>query len=182
MGRRALKSQPGPTLWEGTGVPPVAVQAQRALQEAEEQRCLAREQASGKPARRRNIRVPTVRLGPQALAHRHDLLILVRDYDYDLSDVAFCEYCRQRGTLSVAGVPKSRRWKIFADHQRTKEQYLADPYFHFAQTHEGGRHKYTDDEMASGWRVICYGRAVLQDCWELYQGGATRPRSPLVLG
>ena len=55
-----------------------------------------------------------------------------------------------------------------ADYTKTKIDYLADPWFHFAQEFDGKRYRYTNEEMETGWKIVLLGRAKLQDCWELY--------------
>jgi hypothetical protein len=98
-----------------------------------------------------------------------DFLSVVKEYDYRLEDAAFQAYCRSRGVLHVAGVKDSRRWQFFAEHSKAKDEYVADPYFQFAEESQGTRYKYTAREMEVGWGIIELGRGVLQDCWELYQ-------------
>jgi hypothetical protein len=155
----------------------MANQVHRALVAKEEARCLEREKETGKPVRRRRIAVPLVRIGPKALCQRTEFLLMVTDYDYDLSNEAFQAYCTGRGTSCLAE-PGSRRWDFFADHRLAKEDYLADPYFRSAAEHEGSRHTHSDDEMSSGWRVIQFGRAVLQDSWELFCAERESSASP----
>lgn len=147
----------------------IADQVHRELKEREEERCRECERVTGGKVKRRKIPVPVVRMGPKALCQNIAYLMLVSEYDYDLLDPLFQDYCSSRGTLHLAGVPGSTRWHYFVDSSLTKDDYLANPYFQFAQEFEGTRHKYTPEEMEVLWKVIFLGRAVLQDCWELYK-------------
>ncbi len=148
--------------------PRIADQVHRVLKARDDEHCRERERVTGKKVQRKNIQVPVVRLGPDALCQNIEYLLLVSEYDYDLSDSQFQDYCSARGTLHVAGVPGSTRWKYLADHTLAKDEYRSDPYFQFAQEFEGKRHKYSPDEVEVLWKVMLLGRATLQDCWELY--------------
>ena len=108
MGRRVMRQEPDtPSLLKEGLVLTVAQQVRLGLQEQEDQR-YREEKASGQKARRRNVSLPVVRMGPEALCHRDQgFLELVCAFDYDLADPAFCEYAKRRGVLSLAGVPHS---------------------------------------------------------------------------
>lgn len=168
----------GPARW--ARVPTIAAQAHRILVAQEEARCVALEAKPGKrktPVKRHPVPVPVVRLGLTELCHRIEFLWMVTEYDYDLADPAFRQYCVDRGTACGAALG-SRRWDFFERHDLSKHDYLVDPYFQNANEHEGKRHRYTKDEMESGWKVIQLGRAVLQDAWEIYRSTAdSAPRS-----
>ena len=146
---------------------PIEKQMHQHLIKLEAERCKQLESA-GKKAKRRAIAKPWTRPGENALCQDTDLLILVSEYDYDLTDTHFQRYCEARGVLYVAGEPGSRRWEFFRHYTKSKTEYLKDPYFQFAQEHNGKRYRYTDDEMETGWRIVVIGRGKLQDCWELY--------------
>lgn len=152
------------------------------LIEQEEERCRALEaeynendETKGKKVKRKTIRKPWARPGESALCQEIDLLIMVDEYDYDLSDKTFQGYCSARGILHVTGEPGSRKWKYMADYTQTKHDYLADPCFQFAQEFDGKRYRYTDGEMETGWKIILLGRAKLQDCWELFSRSQVQP-------
>ena len=145
------------------------------LIDQEEERCRAietknnkNEETKGKKVKRKTISKPWVRPGESALCQEVDLLIMVSAYDYDLSDKTFQAYCSARGILHVAGEPGSRRWKYVADFRKTKSAYLADPHFQFSEEVGGKQHRYTDEEMETGWKIMSLGRAMIQDCWELF--------------
>lgn len=146
------------------------------LIDQEEERCKAieatyekNEKTKGKKVQRKTIPKPWMRAVASALCQEADLLAMVSQYDYDLSDAKFQAYCSTRGILHVAGEPGSRRWKYYADHQINKDAFLADPYFQFSQEIDGKRIHYTDTEMETSWKIMLLGRAQLQDCWELYR-------------
>jgi hypothetical protein len=143
-------------------------QIHKYLIEKEENRCIQEEKKKGKPCNRRTISKPWKRTLSVSLCTNTDLLCMVTKFDYDLSNSKFQSYCIARGTLHEAGIPGSRRWDFFENHQLTELEYLADQYFHYAQEFEGKRYKYTSEELQSGWRIIMSGRASLQDCWEIF--------------
>ena len=140
------------------------------LKHQEEVRYKKEESLKGKPVKRRKISKPWTRSFSLSLCPESDLLEMVTDFDYDLSDPEFQIYCKNRIGLNHA-LPQSRRWDFFEKHQLTKNDYLEDPYFHYAEEYNGKRYKYTEDELHSNWRVIMLGRATIQDCWEIYKGG-----------
>lgn len=145
------------------------------LKDQEEERCREieaennkNEETKNKKVKRKTIPKPWVRPVDSTLCQEVDLLIMVSEYDYDLSDKTFQTYCSARGILHVAGEPGSRRWKYLTDYRKTKSAYLSDPYFQLSEEVDGKRHRYTDEEMETGWKIMLLGRAKLQDCRELY--------------
>jgi hypothetical protein len=149
-------------------------QIHQALIDKEETRCCALEEehfaATGKrkKVKRRVIRKPWSRNAFGGLCQESEFLLLVEDYDYALSDVEFQEYCKERGVLHVAGKAGSTRWTYYVEFSKTKDDYLDDDYFHFAEESAVGRHRYTDKKLDVHWEIIQLGRARLQDCWEVY--------------
>jgi hypothetical protein len=164
-------------------VAPIEDQIHRVFVAREEERCRRLEgeyardpKKAGEKVTRRSVPRPWTRPVPQALLQDPDLLLLVTDFDYDIADTAFQEYCRSRGVLHVAGEEGSRRREFFSNHAKAKDDFLGDPHFHFAQPHDGKRYEYTPHEIDIAWQIVCLGRAALQDCWELYrQWAAARP-------
>jgi len=145
------------------------------LIEQEEERCRALEseynrsdETKGKIVKRKTIPKPWARRGENTLCQDTDLLIMVDEYDYDLSSNEFQRYCSTRGVLHIAGDIGSKRWEFFSDYRKLKSEYLADSYFRFAEEMDGKRYKYTIEELETSWRIILLGRAKLQDCWELF--------------
>jgi hypothetical protein len=153
------------------------------LIEKEEERCKALEaeynksvETKGETVKRKKIPKPWSRPCKNALCQDIDLLIKVDEYDYDLLNIKFQEYCLTRGVLYIAGEVGSRHWDFFVDVGKTKSEYLEDPYFQSAIEVAGKRHSYTNEEMESGWTIIIIGRGKLQDCWELYSKEMTSKR------
>ena len=153
----------------------IADQVHQFLIDQEEERCRAIETENnkhkatkGKKVKRREILKPVIRPGDSGLCQEIAFLMMVSEYDYDLSNKNFQAYCSARGVLHVAGEPGTKRWKYQADYRKTKSAYLADSYFQFAEEVGGKQHRYTKEEMETGWKTMCLGRAKLQDCWELY--------------
>jgi len=130
---------------------------------------LEAEKAKAEGRKPRKVQKPWTRKDQEQTLCPSDLLQVVREHDYRLDDEGFQAYCRSRGTLHAAGVEGSRRREFMAEHSKTKDEYAADTYFQFAEECDGTRYKYTTREMEIGWGIIELGRAVLQDCWELYQ-------------
>jgi hypothetical protein len=93
---------------------------------------------------------------------------LIREFDYDLHDVEFQNYCVARGTLHAVGAPGSLRWDYVAGYHKTKTDFLAEPYFQYSEELNGSRHRYTTSELDSDWLIVQLARAKMQDCWELY--------------
>jgi len=142
----------------------------------EEERCLLLEQqynnnekTKNKKYKRKKITKPWKRPGPNALCKKNDLLILVKDYDYNLLDKDFQEYCFARGYLHIPGEIGSRRWEYFLKYNKSKSEYMNDHYFQFAQEVNDKCYKYTNKDMELWWKIIELGRAKLQDCWELFR-------------
>lgn len=155
-------------------VPLIKDQMHQFLINKEEERCLKKEEEArlqGKPhkkEKRRKIDPPQERMGPKALCQDPELLLMVNEYDYELSDKSFQTYCENRGILYIAGDIGSKRWQFFLHWHKNKDEYLKDPYFQFAEEVAGKKYKYTAKEMETGWEIIRLGRAKFQDCWELY--------------
>ncbi len=144
-------------------------QIHKYLIDQEEIRCQQEEKIKGKIVKRRNIPKPWSRNFPKSLCQDGDLLKMVTEFDYDLSNIEFQKYCIDRGRLNFAK-QGSRRWEFYEKHYLTEEEYLNDGYFHYAEEYNGKKYKYTDEELRTGWRLIMLGRATIQDCWEIFQG------------
>jgi hypothetical protein len=138
------------------------------LIEAEEIRCKTEEERTGKKVNRRTISKPWNRSGEYALCQEYEYLLMVDEYDYDLSNPAFQDYCNKRGILHCAGVKGSKYWNFFLDYRKSKDEYLSETDFQFAAEYEGKKYNYSAEEMESGWRIVRLGRAKFQDCWELF--------------
>jgi hypothetical protein len=103
---------------------------------------------------------------PVALCQDVDTLLGIRRYDFDLNDPAFREYADRRGVLYLAGTPGSPQWRFVADHDVTEADFLGEPSFHVSI----GAHRYTDDDMATHWKIMRIAKAKLQDCWDIFTG------------
>lgn len=167
MGRRVI-ADPQLSLFGPTRDISLAAQILRGLQTAEETRCAKKEKNTGKKVTRREVQVPNFRSGPKALCHRRDLLTHVTEYDYDLSDAFFRDYAAARGVLYVAGKLGSERWRLFADPTLPLESFVGDPSFQYAVRCEMDRRKFSKRDLKIQWKILVHGRALLQDCWEIY--------------
>lgn len=154
----------------------IAEQVREALVREEEERCqrieAAREADSdkkGKSVKRRKIPVPRVRSGPRALCQDPDLLRHVSEFDFDLRDESFRRYCAARGVLHVAGFENSTRWTYFRDHSLTEIDFLRREAILNSSEPGKSEYRFSRDELLAQWRGIRMGRAILQDCWELFQ-------------
>lgn len=101
------------------------------LKNQEEERCRALEaeynkhkETNGKKVKRREISKPLVRPSDDGLCQEDTFLMMVSEYDYDLSHKSFQAYCDTRGILHVAGEPGSVRWKYLAEFRKTKALIL----------------------------------------------------------
>jgi hypothetical protein len=148
--------------------PIIEDQIHQFLIEKEALRCKAEEIKTGKKATPKAISKPWTRKGESALCQENDFLVMIDEYDYDLSDLSFQNYCTERGILHIAGEQNSNRWLFLSDYNKSKTEYLASQYFQYAEKYEGKKYKYSDEEMETGWRIILIDRARLQDCWELF--------------
>lgn len=155
--------------------PSIARQALAVLREQEEARCRRLEAdlaskpgESRKPVKRREVAEPTVRLGPRALCQDPEVLKCVKEVDYLLSDTSFRTYCRERGVLHVAGLDGSARWQFFLDASLSEADFFNRSDLRSTAEAAAGR-GVDHAAMRLQWEIVCYGRAVLQDCWELFQ-------------
>ena len=156
-------------------VAPIEDQILAHLVEQEEKRCEALEEEFRRDPKRKHKKVPRRKIvkpwtrgAHPTLCQETDLLLMVKDYDYDLANEGFQSYCSSRGVLHVAGTPGSERWEIFRVHSKRKADYMDNPYFQYAGGISGKGMKYTARQMDTGWRIVRIGRAKLQDCWELF--------------
>lgn len=134
----------------------------------EKERCRALAAKTGKPVEPDEVPKPWRRDG-RGILQDLELLKCVSEFDYDLADPKFQDYCRERGVLHVAGELDSQRWAYAKDWRKGKRVFLANPHFQRAQPHEGKTYRYTAEELETHWGILCLARATLQDCWELYR-------------
>lgn len=79
----------------------------------------------------------------------------IYEYDYDLPNTEFQEYCRSRGVLHIAGTPGSKRWEFCVNHQWSADEFFEDDP--------------SATDIGSDWRILRTARGKLQDCWELFR-------------
>lgn len=148
---------------------PIEDQIHHAFIQIEEDRCQKLEQEKGKYIKRRKVDKPWTRSSPLSLCQEFELLVHVKEFDYDLSDENFKGYCEARGVLQLAGEPGSKRWEYVVTHSRNKDEFLNERSFQYAQEIEGTSYKYSAQEMDTHWEILCLWRASIQDCWEIYR-------------
>lgn len=111
---------------------------------------------------------------PQMICQDISVLARITRYDFNLSDSGFRAYAQRRGVLHVAGKIGSPRWRFIGDFSKGRADFMGDAYFNFAQEYPAGsgvRRKFTREEMAFRWKLICIARGKMQDAWELYRDG-----------
>lgn len=113
------------------------------------------------------LTVPTIetqtgarRIGPRALIQDIDVLCLVTEYDFDLSNEAFVDYCCRRGVYHKAGV--RQRLAFTANHLATREEF--NSLFGCSTTGI----EYSEEEMDTHWKIMLGAKGALQDCWQLW--------------
>jgi hypothetical protein len=113
------------------------------------------------------------RPSPVAICQGFDVLRKVTEYDFDLSNLEFQNYCRARGVLYKAGC--NNRFKFTADHSATKDRFF-DEFRYAIEYPEGSgqRYRFTDDEMETHWKIMLAAKGAMQDCWELFRNLSAR--------
>ena len=106
------------------------------------------------------------------------LVLAVSQFDYGLEDTGFQDFLRRRGFLHVGGVPHSKYWECMNDPKTDHESFLAVEEFRHAQEYEGKRHRYSDAEILTRWRIFQFSRVILQGAWDAY----TERRRPDTVG
>jgi len=94
------------------------------------------------------------------------LVMKVSEFDFNLDDDDFQAFLKPRGLLHLGGVPQSPYWQAMNDPTMDKAAFLAVEAFHFAEEHEGKRHRYSDAEMKTHWRIFQFSRVLLQAAWD----------------
>lgn len=132
----------------------------------------AHEASGGKKPKKVTPPRPWDRLHPKALCQELELLLLVKEYDYDLTSNRFAEYCERRGVLCGTGERDTPRWDLFVNYETDEDAYLANDYFRYAEATGDTAYRFSDDEMRSQWKSVLLYRARLQDCWEIFKSQA----------
>ena len=102
---------------------------------------------------------------PLMLTQDEDVLSAITEFSYAEIE-EFMLYALFRGALNGAGKRGSGWRKLVMEHSITFEAFMAGDLL---RTHLNGTPT-SDDERRSLWRCICYARAKLQDCWEVFCG------------
>lgn len=85
-------------------------------------------------------------------------------YNFDLSNIDFKNYCREKGILFKAGI--GRYQELAANLTVNKEIFFNE---HRVTTYRGQPHTYTDAALRTHWQIILEAKNAFQDCWEQFQ-------------
>jgi len=96
------------------------------------------------------------------------LVMAVSKFDFDLGNKEFEEFLRGRALLHLAGAPRSHYWRALNQSHTNESTFLSDRNLCYAQKHEGKRHRYSEQEMQTRWRIFQFGRVMLQAAWDVY--------------
>jgi hypothetical protein len=99
------------------------------------------------------------------LIQDEELLAKIFKFSYTESE-GFKLYALFRGALNGAGKRGTGWRRLVMDHSITFEEFISGDFF---RTRLNGI-SISDEERRSLWRCICYARAMLQDCWEVFCG------------
>lgn len=105
-----------------------------------------------------------MKMHPLHLEQNVDALLQITEYEYDLTDLDFVEYCRYRGASNYFGKAGSPGAEYVEDYSKTKDEYLNDERLDFSIT----GYRYTPRERLLGWKTLCIRRGRLQDTWKIY--------------
>ena len=99
-----------------------------------------------------------------------DLVLAVSAFDFDLEDGEFQAFLRTRGIQHLGGVPRSTYWQRMNDPTVDKDSFLSVEEYRYAQEYHGNgkRHRYSDAEMETRWRIFQFSRVILQGAWDVY--------------
>ena len=99
------------------------------------------------------------------LIQDEELLAKITKFSYTESE-EFKHYALFRGALNGTGKRGTGWRRLVMDHSVTFEEFISGDFF---RTRLNGTPT-SADERRSLWRCICYARAKLQDCWEVFCG------------
>lgn len=103
----------------------------------------------------------------KAICQDMNVLMNIKEYDYDLSNPIFIEYCRSRG-VSTRFEAGSIGFSFMKNYTMTKDEYMSNEDLRPTKHHDGVKHALIDKEMESNWNGVVVGRGALQDCWEIF--------------
>lgn len=152
----------------------IETQIHEAAIEDEELRCQKIEAQNRLDPKKKDKKVPRRKVGKPwtrgaypKLCQETEWLARVSEYDYDLLNPEFQDYCRMRGILHMAGPPESTRWGFCVNHGRGPAEYFKEigrtppqPTSPDSAT--------PPPEVDTAWRIVRIARGKLQDCWELF--------------
>ncbi len=98
-----------------------------------------------------------------------DLVFSVSHFDFDLSDDGFVDFLGKNFHLHRCGARGSAYWNALNDHSVTKAGFLTNTEFQFAQEYEGERHKYSDGELLSFWKIFHFTKVFLQGAYDKFK-------------
>lgn len=97
------------------------------------------------------------------------LVLSVDHFDFDLNDREFIEFLRKKSHLHMCRSEGSAYWNALNDHSVTKEDFLANRDFQFAQEYEGTRHKYSEGDLLSLWKIFHFTKVFLQGAYDHFK-------------
>lgn len=98
-----------------------------------------------------------------------NLVLSVSHFDFDLNDGNFIEFLKKKSHLHMCRAEGSAYWKALNDHSVTKAEFLADRDFHFAQEYQGTRHKYSEGDLLSHWKIFHFTKVFLQGAYDNFK-------------
>lgn len=98
-----------------------------------------------------------------------DLVFSVSHFDFDLSDDAFVDFLKDNFHLHMCRARGSAYWNALNDHNFTKSDFLGSTEFKFAQEYEGKRHKYSEGELLSLWKIFHFTKVFLQGAYDNFK-------------
>ena len=155
-------------------VKPIESQIHEAAIEDEELRCQKIEAQNKLDPKKKNRKVPRRKVGKPwtrgtypKLCQETDWLARVSEYDYDLLNPEFQDYCRMRGVLHTAGELGGTRWEFCVNHGRSPAEYFEEIGRTPPQP-ANPEDVVPPPEADTDWRIVRIARGKLQDCWELF--------------
>jgi hypothetical protein len=97
-----------------------------------------------------------------------ELVMMVSEFDFNLDDDGFQAFLKPRGLLHLGGVSQSAYWRAMNDPEMDAASFLANEAFHLAQEHECKRHRYSEGEMKTLWRIFQCSRVMFQAAWDAH--------------
>jgi len=99
-----------------------------------------------------------------------DLVFSVRDFDFDLREVEFINFLKDRSHIHLCRSPGSAYWLALNDHSLSRDDFISHGEFKFAQEFNKRRYQYTPDEMTIHWKIFYFTKVFLQGAYDTMQG------------